>query len=183
MRAAHGGVLEHRGLEVGSEGGRGACAAHLDPYAGSAETTEVRCRVSIPPTHTDLHRPTLATSPPSLPPPPPKVAGISCDVREAALQMTCVWRRGLVRAFGAARADAPTPPGTVPYWNIVFVDATTTVRVRLAPAEGAAEEGQAGARTGAAATQRQGVFVFARGPMPPRAVPEVYAPWWMIGWL
>ncbi|KAI8476949.1 MAG: hypothetical protein J3K34DRAFT_399893 [Monoraphidium minutum] len=104
-----------------------------------------------------------------------KVQSISVDVEDASLQMTCVWGRRSVEHFDVARAGAQVTTGLVPFWNLAFVDVIGRVRVRLADAE-----------TGAAATNetsRQGVFVFARGPLPRQAVPDVLAPWWVVGWL
>lgn len=100
---------------------------------------------------------------------------ISCDVRSAALQLAAAWRRAAVAEFDAARAAAPPPPGAAPYWNVVFVDVISRVAVRLADADKG--------RMWTSATARQGAFAFARGPLPRRVVPEVHAPWWMIGWL
>jgi hypothetical protein len=102
-------------------------------------------------------------------------------VHEAALQLTICWPRASVARFDAPRAAAPLLPGAAPYWNLLFVDAITTVRVRTQPA-GAAEAPRPPPPE-AGRTQRQGVFVFARGPLPRAAVPEVHAAWWLIGWL
>lgn len=125
----------------------------------------------------------------------------SCAVR-VARRLTRLWcdhtlrSRASVARFDVARAAAALQPGSAPYWNLVFVDAITTVRVRLAPApggdngsgsggeeEGGGEAAGGQGRPSTSVTQRQGVFVFARGPLPRAAVPEVHVPWFMIGWL
>ena len=98
------------------------------------------------------------------------------DIQEAALQMACAWSRPSVARFDPERARALLLPGTAPFWNLVFVDVISRVRVRFEAAEGSA-------RPESSSTYRQGVFVFCRGPLPRQAVPEVHAAWWVIGWL
>lgn len=109
------------------------------------------------------------------------------DVHEASLHMACAWGRESVERFDAARAAAPPPPGCVPYWNVVFAGASTTVRVRLAAAggsgDGGTETAQALGRPGLSVTRRAGVFALARGPLPRSVVPEVHSPWFLLGWL
>jgi hypothetical protein len=102
-------------------------------------------------------------------------------VQETALQLAACWPRASVARFDAARAAEPLPPGTAGYWNVIFVDAITRVCVRTQPAAAAALPRPPPPEAGR--TQRQGVFVFARGPLPRAVVPEVHAPWWLIGWL
>lgn len=109
------------------------------------------------------------------PHPPSQVQSINCDVLSIALQMTCVWSRSSLAVFDAARAAEPPPPGCLPYWNLVWVDAISNVRVRATP--------EGGGTPHVSDTRRQGVFVFARGPLPRRVVAEVHAPWWLVGWV
>ncbi|KIZ01882.1 hypothetical protein MNEG_6081 [Monoraphidium neglectum] len=104
-----------------------------------------------------------------------KVVNISTDIQEASLQLPCVWGRRSIKEYDEERARAPLISGAAPFWNVIFVNVISRVRVRLADAHSG--------RMATNATSRQGVFVFARGPLPRQVVPEVHPPWWMVGWL
>jgi hypothetical protein len=194
MKAAHQQLLERRRLRVrgaARAGGRAPPGSPSHTAAGAAGTP-VWQQHGVPSTGPPpaalaarpcglLPRPQRGpVCPPSLRlasqrDPPPQVLNVACDVREASLQMACLWGSKSVALFDEARAAEHPPPGCAPYWNLAFVDVISVVSVRLAD--------DATGRQGTNRTARQGVFVLARGPVPRRVVPEVHAPWWLIGWL
>ena len=97
-----------------------------------------------------------------------------------------VWHRRSVRWLDSERAGAEVLPGCVPYWAVAGVEVAGELHAD-AHIEGESSGGVEGSSSLQAESRSftrrvMGHVLFARGPLPRSAVPELHTPWFIIGW-
>lgn len=126
------------------------------------------------------------------------------DYTHASLLAAHVCRRSALAHLDRERPRAQLPSGCVPYWCVVSVEVQGTLTTEVghlssSGAEGAgdSQDGGGGSKSGAdgkgggqagagerGSISRQVIahVLFARGPVPREAVPELHSHWFILGW-